>query len=53
MMEERTQMKNCPRSQQSNRRAIKCNVAEWRVVERLIAVPVHGKHRGVTLRGIQ
>jgi hypothetical protein len=36
-----------------NRRAVKCDVEEWSVVERFVTVPVHGKYRGVTLQGIQ
>ena len=36
-----------------DRRAVKCDVAEWSVVERLVTVPVHGKYRSVALQGIQ
>ena len=36
-----------------DRRAIECDVAEMSLMERLVTIPVHGKHRGITLRGIQ
>ena len=36
-----------------DRRAVKCNVGQRCIVECFIAIPVHGKDGGVTLRGTQ
>ena len=33
--------------------AVQCDVTERSVVERLVTIPIHSKHGGVTLRGIQ